>query len=374
MMSEREATILRMGVSFTPGISAELVRRIEEAGIALDEFFEYETSELSAALGISGQYRLEKLHREEALFRARKEMEFVEKHGIRVSYLNDPDYPMLLREAPDAPVVLYQLGDTDLDAEHILNIVGTRRNTAYAVAFCDKFIKDLAEYFPDTVVVSGLAYGIDGLAHKGALEHGLKTVAVVAHGLDTIYPAAHRDLAKRILKSGGSIITEYPSGTTPFQKRFLERNRIVAGLSELTLVVESPIKGGAMSTANIAFSYSREVGAVPGRISDPMSEGCNLLIRKQKASLVTSVADIIELLGWCPAGVSVKPKQRNLFPELDGEAKELYNLLKFASEPLSVDTLYQKTKIHIPSLTATLTEMEFDGIVVRLPGNRYSLA
>ncbi|MDE6254635.1 MAG: DNA-processing protein DprA, partial [Muribaculaceae bacterium] len=305
---------------------------------------------------------------------ARKEMEFVERHGIRVYYLGDDDYPMLLSETGDAPVVLYQLGETDLDAEHIMNIVGTRRNTAYAVSFCETFIKALAEYFPDIVIVSGLAYGIDSLAHKGALENGLPTVAVVAHGLDTIYPAAHRDLARRIVKSGGSIVTEYPSGTTPFQKRFLERNRIVAGLSELTLVVESPIKGGAMSTANMAFSYSREVGAVPGRISDPMSEGCNLLIRKQKGSLVSSVADVIELMGWRPAGVAVKPKQRNLFPELQGEAHEIYEILKFSSDPLSVDGLYQKTKIHIPVLNSTLTEMEFDGIVVRLPGNRYTLA
>lgn len=373
MMNDREATILKIAMSFTPGVNADVVRRIEEAGVTLHDFFESSTSRLSDSLGMPS-LKLDKVHREEALFRARKEMEFVERHGIRVYYLGDDDYPMLLSETGDAPVVLYQLGETDLDAEHIMNIVGTRRNTAYAVSFCETFIKALAEYFPDIVIVSGLAYGIDSLAHKGALENGLPTVAVVAHGLDTIYPAAHRDLARRIVKSGGSIVTEYPSGTTPFQKRFLERNRIVAGLSELTLVVESPIKGGAMSTANMAFSYSREVGAVPGRISDPMSEGCNLLIRKQKGSLVSSVADVIELMGWRPAGVAVKPKQRNLFPELQGEAHEIYEILKFSSAPLSVDGLYQKTKIHIPVLNSTLTEMEFDGIVVRLPGNRYTLA
>lgn len=374
MMTERETTILRIAVSMTPGVNADVIRLLEDAGIELEDFFELETSELSNALGGTGFFKFEKLQREEALFRARKEMEFVEKHRIRVHYLGDSSYPMLLREIPDAPVVLYQLGETDLDAEHVVNIVGTRKNTASAVSFCESFIKNLAEYFPDIVIVSGLAYGVDSLAHKGALENGLPTVGVVAHGLDTIYPAAHRDLAKRIVKNGGSILTEYPSGTTPFQKRFLERNRIVAGLSELTLVVESPIKGGAMSTANMAFSYSREVGAVPGRVSDPMSEGCNLLIRKQKASLVTSVADVIELMSWAPAGVAVKPKQRNLFPELQDDAREIYEILKFAAQPMSIDGLYQKTRIHIPSLTATLTEMEFDGIIIRLPGNRYALA
>lgn len=372
-MTDREATIFKIGISFTPGISAEAVRRLEEAGVSIEDFFEIDTQELTSLLGLS-RAKFDKVLREEALFKARKEMEFVERHGINVYYLGDERYPMLLRETPDAPVVLYQLGSTDLDAEHVMNIVGTRRSTAYAASFCDGFIRKLGEYFPDMVIVSGLAYGIDGLAHKGALENGLPTVAVVAHGLDTIYPAAHRDLARKIVKSGGSIISEYPSGTTPFQKRFLERNRIVAGLSELTLVVESPIKGGAMSTANVAFSYSREVGAVPGRASDPMSEGCNLLIRKQKASLVTSVADVIELMGWRPAGVKVEAKQRNLFPELEGEAKEIYEILKFASDPMSIDGLYQKTKIRIPLLTSTLTELEFDGIVVRHPGNRYSLA
>ena len=363
-----------MALAFTPGMSASLARRVDESGMQLKDFFEADRNELVKTLGLSSGARLDKVLREEALFKARKEMEFVERHSIRVYFLGDEDYPMLLRETPDAPVVLFQLGDTDLDAEHIINMVGTRRNTTYAAGFCNTFIQSLSEYFPDAVVVSGLAYGIDSLAHKGALDHGLTTVAVVAHGLDTIYPAAHRDLARRIIKSGGSILSEYPTGSVPFRKRFLERNRIVAGLSELTLVVESPIKGGAMSTANTAFSYSREVGAVPGRATDEMSQGCNLLIRKQKASLVTCVADVIELLGWRPAGVAVKPQQRNLFPELSGESKDIYEVLKFESDPVSVDMLHQKTKIHISAIISTLTELEFDGIVIRHPGNRYSLA
>lgn len=371
-MDSKEERIYKMGIAFTPGVNAAVVRRLEECSIGVDRFAELDTRTLSEELGMN--ISLDKLAREEALFRARKEIAFVERHGIRVYYLGDEDYPMLLRETPDAPPVLFQLGETDLDADHVMNIVGTRRNTAYAVGFCEEFIRTLAGYFPDTVIVSGLAFGIDTLAHKGALENGLTTVAVVAHGLDTLYPAANRDLARRIIKSGGSIISEYPSGTTPFQRRFLERNRIVAGLSQLTMVVESPLKGGAMSTANVAFSYSREVAAVPGRASDPMSEGCNHLIRKQKASLATSVADVVELMGWRPAGVAVKPKQRNLFPELQDEAKEIYEILKFTADPVSVDALYQKTKIHIPILTSTLTELEFDGIVIRHPGNRYSLA
>ncbi|MDE6296631.1 MAG: DNA-processing protein DprA [Muribaculaceae bacterium] len=374
MRNNNESTTLKIALSFLSGTNASLIRTLEEARLSLHDFFELPSSELSNVLPYNGRCRFDKVEREEAVFKARKEMEFVNRHNIKVHYLGDDDYPYLLAETPDAPVVFYQLGNTELNREHIISIVGTRKNSAYAISFCEGFVKDLAEYFPDATVVSGLAYGVDALAHKGALTHSLPTVGVLAHGLDTIYPAAHRDLARRIIKAGGSIISEYPSGTTPFQKRFLERNRIVAGLSEMTLVVESPIKGGAMSTANLAFSYSREVGAVPGRASDPMSEGCNLLIRKNKASLITSVADVIELTGWQPAGVAVSPKQRNLFPELEGEAKEIYNLLKFTADPISIDSIYQKTRIHISTLTGLLTELEFDGIVIRHPGNRFSLA
>lgn len=374
MMNNNDALTLKVAFSFLPEVNADMVRTLEERGISLTEFFELPSPALSEALCIGKSSFFDKLKREEALFKARKEIEFINRHHIRVYFLGDDDYPFLLAETPDAPVVFYQLGNTELNSEHIISIVGTRKNSAYANSFCDNFIKNLAEYFPDTVVISGLAYGVDAIAHKGALANSLPTVGVLAHGLDTIYPAAHRDLARRIIKNGGSLISEYPSGSTPFQKRFLERNRIVAGLSECTLVVESPIKGGAMSTANLAFSYSREVCAVPGRASDPMSEGCNLLIRKNKASLVTSVADIIELTGWQPAGITVTPKQRNLFPELEGDAKEVYELLKYMADPLSIDTIYQKTKIHIATLTGLLTELEFDGIVTRHPGNRFSLA
>ena len=370
MMNNRDDTILKLGLSFTPGVNAEIVRRLGEAEISLEDFFELPTSELSNRLG--ARIKLEKVKREEALFRAREERKFIDRHGIKFYFLGDDNYPYRLREIPDAPVVFYQLGETDLDVDQIISIVGTRRNTPYSTSFTEKFIKELSEYFPEAVIVSGLAYGIDSLAHRGALDNNVPTIGVVAHGLHTLYPSAHRDLAGKIIKRGGSLITEYPSGTAPYQRHFLERNRIVAALSDLTLVVESPIKGGAMSTANMAFSYSREVGAVPGRVSDPMSEGCNLLIRQQKASLVTGVADVIELTGWQPAGVKVTVRQRNLFPELSGESGEIYNLLRMTGDPMTIDAIFAKTGIKIPLLTSTLTEMEFDGIVFRHPGNRYS--
>lgn len=370
-MDER---VYKIGVALTPGITAETAIRIEESGIELKDFFEIQSKELSQALGISGSKVFDKVKREEALFRARKEIDLIERHNISAHFITDDTYPFLLRETPDAPVILFQLGETDLNSDHFISVVGTRRPTSYADSFCKTFIKDLGEYFPDLVVVSGLAYGVDSMAHKAALENNLPTIAVLAHGLDTIYPAANRELAKHIIKHGGSLISEYSFGTTPFQKRFLERNRIVAGISEITVVVESPIKGGAMNTANSAFSYSREVGAVPGRVSDPMSEGCNTLIRKDKAHLISGAADVIELTGWRPAGITVTPKQRNLFPELSGAGRTIYDYLRQQTDSCSLDMLHLGTHIPVAELMSTLTELEFDGVIIRQPGNRYSLA
>lgn len=370
-MDER---VYKIAVSLTPGMNSEIAGRIEECGIGFKEFFEIPSKELSHLLGLASNNILEKVKREEALFKAERELKTIDRHHIRVHFITDAAYPFLLREIADPPVVVYQLGDTDLNSDHFLSIVGTRRPTAYADSFCKNIIKDLAAYFPDLVIVSGLAYGVDSMAHRRALENNLPTIAVLAHGLDTIYPAANRDLAKQIVRNGGTLLSEYPFGTTPFQKRFLERNRIVAGLSEMTLVVESPIKGGAMNTANSAFSYSREVGAVPGRIGDAMSEGCNMLIRKEKAHLVGTAADVIELTGWRPAGISVSPKQRNLFPELSGTGREIYTFLRNEASPCSLDAIHSATRIPVAELMAMLTELEFDGVIIRHPGNRYTVS
>lgn len=362
----------KIALSMVPGITADVVRAMQEHGVSLEEFFALEKQELGARLGAHCGFG--KVEREEALFRARKELEFVGKHHIRTLFLGDDDYPRLLAEIPDAPVVLYKLGEADLDSLHIINLVGTRRCTNYGLNFCADFVKELGEYFPDLTVVSGLAFGIDGAAHRAALDNGLATVGVVAHGLNTIYPAGHRNLAKEILAKGGAIVSEYPSGTTPYPKRFLERNRIIAGLSEVTIVVESEIKGGAMNTANSAFSYMRDVMAVPGRVTDQMSTGTNRLIRRAKASILTCAADLIETTGWKVLGRAVTPQQRNLFPELEGDQGKIYQALREHAEPMSLDELHVKTAIHLSRLMATLTEMEFDGILIKLPGSRYALA
>lgn len=367
--------VYKIALSMTKNVSPQLVRVLPDCGVTAEDFFTLGMGELSLRMErITDSFRFPDMDRQEALFRAREEAKFVKRHGISVYSLLDEDYPMLLREIPDAPVAIYKLGDADLDVEHFISIVGTRKPTVYGMEFCQKFTADLGAYFPDLVVASGLAFGIDSAAHKAALDNNLTTVAVVAHGLDMIYPAPNRDLARRILKSGGALISEYPSGTTPFAARFLERNRIVAGLSPLTVVVESPIKGGAMSTANLAFSYDREVMALPGRISDVNSAGTNLLIRREKAHLLTSAADVIEMMDWRPLGVKVTPRQRNLFPELEGSARKICEILKFRNEPITIDTLHTLSQLPVPEIMSTLVELEFDGIIHRFPGNRYGMA
>lgn len=370
---DRESLECRIAFSFLKEMTPALLLSLEDCGIEEAEFFELDTRELSAGLGCGDKLRFQKLEREEALFRARKELEFISRHDIRPLSILDDDYPWLLKEVPDAPLMLYKLGEADLNGEHIMNIVGTRKPTNYGLDFCGRIVEELGGYFPDLTVVSGLAYGIDAAAHTAALEQSVTTVAVVAHGLDTLYPAANRDLARRIIKAGGAIITEYPMKVAAHRRHFLERNRIVAGMSELTMVAESPIKGGAMSTANMAFSYNREIMALPGRTTDECSAGCNLLIRKEKAHLVTCAADVIELMGWKPLSQHIAPRQRNLFPELEGDNKLIYEVLKFGADSMSVDELHTRTLIGVPALLSALTELEFEGIITRLPGNRYTI-
>ena len=305
---------------------------------------------------------------------ARNELAKISSHNITPLFLLDEDYPERLSEVEDAPITLYKLGDADLDSQEVCAVVGTRRPSPYGVEFCNRLIEELSIYFNEALIVSGLAFGIDATAHKKALDKELPTVAVVAHGLNMIYPAEHRNLAKEIIRKGGAILSEYPFGVKPFRGNFLARNRIVAALSDVTLVIESAIKGGAMSTANFAFSYSREVMALPGRATDELSAGCNLLIRKQKASLLSSVADIIEVTDWAPLNVKVSPQQRNLFPELEGDSKKIYESLKFQSDPVLVDKICYETGLAAAKVMAALGELEFDGIVIRHPGNRYSIS
>lgn len=367
--------VFKMAFSFLKKrVNADILQEFESRGVSPEEFFTSPTKELVVKLGIPQNHDFDKMAREEALALARKELSLIQNHNITPLFLLDENYPRRLAEIEDAPVVLYKLGEAELEGEHIVAVVGTRKPSPYGLEFCDRFVADIGAYFPDAVIVSGLAYGIDSAAHKKALEQNLTTVAVVAHGLNMIYPAANRNLAKEIIHRGGAILSEYPFGVKPFKPHFLARNRIVAGLSDVTVVVESNVKGGAMSTANYAFLYNREVMALPGRSIDDLSSGCNLLIRRNKAHLMECAADLIETTGWQPMGMPVSPAQRNLFPELEGEAKRIYELLKHHNEPMQIDSIVSQTGFPASRLLALLSEMEFDGIIIRYPGNRYGIA
>lgn len=365
--------LLQIALSFVGGMTPQLARRIPESGLTLEDFFEADNHSLSMALGLASGETIDRMARDEARFRAEKEMEFISRHNIRAYSILSDDYPWRLADIDKAPVVLYKLGDADLDASKMISVVGTRRATLYGTGYVRQLVEGLSPYFPELTVVSGLALGIDTAAHEAALSSSLPTVAVVAHGLNSIYPASNRDLARRIVASGGAILSEYPFGEHPYRRRFLERNRIVATMTDAVLVAESAIKGGAMSTAAVASSYGREVLALPGRLGDEMSAGCNLLIRSQKASMAGDAADVMATLGWQPETLGVNVRQRNLFPELKGDEKMVYDVLRFSAEPVPLDALCARTGLPVHQMMSVLGEMEFDGIVERHPGNRYSV-
>ncbi len=300
------------------------------------------------------------------------ELHFMQEHHIRPLVYGAPDYPHRLMDCPDAPQLLFAMGQVDFNAGHWISIVGTRRCTLYGRDSVSKFVQELHEVVPDLGIVSGLALGIDVSAHKAALECGVPTVGVLAHGLDRIYPAAHRDIAKQMLKQGG-LLTEYPEGVWPDRGNFLARNRIIAGLAEATIVAESTMKGGSLVTANIAFSYNREVFAFPGRMNDERSQGCNELIRCNKACLVTSATHFAEEMGWVHPRTAPKVVQA----QLDFEAPQplevaILNVLTERGEA-TISDLTADLSIESGELYETLLRLELCGKIRTYPGGRYKL-
>lgn len=308
------------------------------------------------------------------------ELRFAESNHIQCLGIKDETYPSRLRECDDAPIILFYRGNADLNSLHIINLVGTRHATDYGKTFCDTFIKDLSQLLPDTIIVSGLAYGIDIQAHRAALTCGMNTIGVLAHGLDRIYPAPHRQTAAKMLSQGG-LLTEFPSGTNPDRQNFIKRNRIVAGISDATIVVESGDKGGSLITADIAESYHRDCFAVPGRTSDKYSSGCNNLIRNNRATLLQSAEDFLEAMSWSKKEIkSTSHKnihqegiQRQLFPELSSEEEMIIKLLEKQPDGLQVNTLVVNTNIPINKITGILFDLEMKGIVRAMTGGMYKL-
>ena len=302
---------------------------------------------------------------------AEKEAEYVSKHNIKTYFYLDSDYPFRLRQCEDSPVVFFFKGKCDLDSAKILSVVGTRSATPRGKELCDKIIGSLAEGHPELVIVSGLAYGIDIAAHKAALAFNLTNVGVLANGLKTIYPSIHKSTADTMLNNGG-LVTDFLSDALPERNNFIKRNRIIAGISDATLVVESGIKGGALITADIAASYNRDVLAVPGRPDDQWSSGCNSLIRSNKAGLVESSADIEFFLDWKPEKSKI-PVQKALFSEMTDQEKLIFDLLAKESE-MTIDAICRSLELPVHKLSPLLLQMEFKGLVKFYPGNLYRTA
>ena len=308
---------------------------------------------------------------DDALKRAAAEMEFITKKGIRAFTMQDADYPQRLCECPDAPILLYYMGSADLNQRYVLNVVGTRQCTSYGKDMVHSFLRDLRQQCPQVLVVSGLAYGIDICAHRNALELGYETVGVLAHGLDQIYPYRHRDDAVRMLRQGG-LLTEYMSQTEALPNNFRQRNRIVAGISDATVLVESAYKGGGLITCRIAQEYGRDVFAFPGAVGMPYSEGCNRMIRNNTAALITSAEDFLESMRWQTVCEQPEAVERQLFPDLTPEERQVVDILRQTND-LQLNILSVKSNIPIGQLTALLFQMEMKGIIKPLAGGTYHL-
>lgn len=309
------------------------------------------------------------------LARAAQEMAFIQKHNIQTMCLGDDLYPQRLAECPDAPIILYYKGQASLNQQRVVNLIGTRRCTTYGQDLIRQFIADLRQMCPDTLIVSGLAYGVDICAHRNALEQGFETVGVLAHGLDDLYPSAHRETARQMIAQGG-LLTEYMSETNADKLNFVKRNRIVAGMSDATILVESGAKGGGLITAGIALDYGRSTFAFPGPVGAPHSEGCNQLIRDNGASLITSAEDVVNAMGWQNDRKLNKAKsagiERQLFPDLSETEQTIVKILDEYGD-FQLNQLSVKSNIPIGQLTALLFQLEMKGVVRPLAGGNYHL-
>lgn len=362
--------IYQIGLTMITGVGDVLARHLLETIGDAEAVFTEKPRILEKVPGI-GRKHIAEIKRPQALLLAEEELAFVEKNQIDLYFLGDKEYPFRLRECPDAPIVFYLKGKADLNVGRVLSIVGTRRSTHNGKEWTEKLIEDLAIACPDLLVVSGLAYGIDINAHREALKNQLSTIAVLAHGLDRIYPSAHRNTAIEMIERGG-LLTDYPHGTLPDKPHFVKRNRIVAGLADATVVVESAEKGGSLITADIAFSYGRDVLAFPGRASDIQSKGCNALIRQNKAALITSADDLMSLLCW--ENTQMDPmtmKENYAIPFLENAAYEKIWTILYEQKEIHINQLALEADMPVYQLSALLLEMEMNNLIKPLPGGLY---
>ncbi len=360
-------------MSFIKGVGSTLSKSLIAYFGGAEEVFKASVTHLQKVPGI-GTKTATSLNLNDALQRAELELAFVEKQGIDVIFYTDNRYPRKLKHCADAPILLYSKGNANLNTPHVVSVVGTRNATEYGRNLCKQLLEDLKQY--DVLVVSGLAHGIDAAAHKESLRLEMPTVGVLGHGLDRLYPSQNRAIADKMIFNGG-LLTEFPSGTKPERENFPKRNRIVAGMADVTVVVEAGIKGGALITAEIANSYNRDVFAFPGRINDEFSEGCNFLIRNNKAGLLSTAADLAFLMGWDSSkttGQSTSQKQFALPIDLNANERLIFETLHQHAVPLAIDDLSIKTNLPLSQLAMNLLNMEMQGYISARPGKTYAIS
>lgn len=361
----KDQLLYEIGLTLITGIGAVTGKKLIAYCGGAEAVFCEKKKALLQLPGI-GEHIVKNIVSQNVLSRAEKEINFICKNNIKPLFYMDIDYPKRLEHCPDGPLMLYYKGEADLNVEHVIGVVGTRNPTDYGKYLADKIVNELAS--DNVLVISGLAYGIDTCAHQAALKYNLKTVAVLGHGFQTIYPAANKKLAYNILYNGG-LLTENISGTQPDRENFPKRNRIVAGMVDCVIVVESALKGGALITAEIANSYDRDVFAFPGRVDDIYSEGCNYLIKNNKANIITNSNDIRFILRW-DTDTKVVNKQMRMFRDFSPEEKQVMDVFN-DNDVIHLDKILTDTDLSSSKIASILLSLEFDGILIALPGKRY---
>ena len=368
-MDSSEDIVYKIAISLIPGIGSVTARNLIAYVGSVEGVFREKEKNLRKIPGI-GEINAQRVANQDVMDQAKREVDFIQKNQIRPYFYLDNDYPNRLKGCTDAPIILYSKGNADLNESRIISIVGSRNATNYGREVCDELIRNFAEKSYRIIVVSGLAYGIDVQAHKSCLKYNVPTVGVLAHGLDTVYPSLHASIATKMLENGG-LLSDFPSETRIDRQNFLRRNRIIAGLADATIIVESAEKGGALVTADIANSYNRDVFAFPGRSTDVYSRGCNKLIKLNEAVLIESCSDIEKAMNWDVKVPVKKPVQTSLFAELTSEEQKLVDLLKGGDR--FIDEMTIETQLPMSKVSALLLGLEFKGLVVSLPGKMYRL-
>jgi DNA processing protein len=367
-MQEQELIAL-LALLKTDGIGDVVAKKLLSHCVTAENVFNAKASQLASIDGI-GDLTIKKIKAKSGFSEAESEYNFIKNNNISVHFYQNETYPARLKHCIDSPLLLFSSGNINLNTQKIISIVGTREVTSYGADFCKKIIEDLAPLNP--IIVSGFAYGVDIVAHKAAMEHNLQTIGVVAHGLNQIYPKPHKKYVAKMEENGG-FMTEFWSTSNPEKENFVKRNRIVAGMCEATIVIESAERGGSLITANLANEYNRDVFAVPGRITDKYSQGCNNLIKTQRANLLTSAADILYILNWeLQEKESNKGVQKQLFVTLDHEEQKVYDYLQKNGKQL-LDIIALECDMQVFKISSLLLNMELKGCIRPLPGKLFEV-